>query len=180
VANLVSDAERLAEAAQNAVYFVVCAGESRAQPEGDFEGRRSLPAKDVQNLERAQGPGPALPVQLRALSEAKLPMAVGGDADQFGDGGRRGARAGQQTIAVADQQVAGVEGDGNAVRRMQRLLAVALVVVVFDVVVDQRCLVETLDGHGDLPESVRNRGRRIVLQRAPGAHGKERTPALAG
>ena len=38
---------------------------------------------------------------------------------------------------------------------MQRLLAVAVVIVVLDIIVDQRGLVKRLDGQGNAPDAVR-------------------------
>jgi len=54
----------------------------------------------------------------------------------------RGIGLDEEPITLAQKQIANVQRNRNAMLRMERLLAVAMRVAVFDVVVDERCLVE--------------------------------------
>ena len=54
--------------------------------------------------------------------------------------------AADQPVAFADEQVAHVQGDAHAPAFVQGGRAIAEAVAVFDVVVDERGLVEALDG----------------------------------
>ena len=94
----------------------------------------------------------ARPAEFRALAAAELALAFGGDAQHRGF--LLGARVagGEQPVAFADQQVADIQRDGHAVLLVQRLLAVARGVVVLDVVVDERGLVEAFHRHGDFAQ----------------------------
>src|SRR2546430_13345999 len=51
-----------------------------------------------------------------------------------------------RSIALADQQVADVERDRNAMFLVQGFLAISFFVSIFDVVVDERGFVKTFDG----------------------------------
>ena len=64
-------------------------------------------------------------------------MPAGGHADHvcFLCRCRRGFR--KQTIAFADEQITGIQRDRHAILFVQRLLAIALRILVLDVVVDQ-------------------------------------------
>ena len=64
------------------------------------------------------------------------------------------AVAADEPVAQADQVVADVDRRADAVDAVQRLLAVAEGVVVLDVVVDERRLVERLDGQGGALDGV--------------------------
>ena len=86
----------------------------------------------------------------------------------------------EQSVTLADEKVADVERRRDAVRGVQRGLAVAARVAVLDVVVDQRRLVEALHRHRDLAQRVRRRRMRVVPQRLVHADGEEGPPALAG
>ena len=82
----------------------------------------------------------------------------------------QGARfAGDQPVAQADEEVADVDRLSHAVYAVQRGAAVAELVVVLDVVVDQRGLVQGLDRQGE-----RRIGRGII---APVASPQSKTAA---
>jgi hypothetical protein len=87
---------------------------------------------------------------------------------------------GEEAIAFADEQVADVQGHRNAVFGVQRGFAVAFGVAVLDVIVNERGLVEDLDGDGGLFDGIRDRAFRIFTQRLIGGDGEEGTPAFAG
>jgi len=89
---------------------------------------------------------------------------------RFGQG-----RLGEQAVALAEQQVADVQGHRNAVTAVERQVAVAVVVAVLDVVVDERGLVEALDRHGDLAQG----GRVVAGQRPRRADAQHGAPPLA-
>ncbi len=63
---------------------------------------------------------------------------------------------------------------------VKRLLAVPFGVVVLNIVVHKGGLVEALDRHGDLPQTVGDFSQWIVLQRPPGTDGEEGTPSFSG
>ena len=95
------------------------------------------------------------------------------------------AFAADQAIAQADQVIADVDRRADAVLAVQRLPAVAEGVVVLDVVVDQRRLVERLDGQGGAADGVgqvelvgRQRAR-AALERVVGGQRDERPRPLA-
>ena len=95
------------------------------------------------------------------------------------------ALAADQPIAQADQIVADVDRRADAVLPVQRLAAVAEGVVVFDVVVNERGLVERLDGQRralDRIGQVEPVGRQRALaarQRVVGRQRDERPRTLA-
>lgn len=76
-------------------------------------------------------------------------MALGGNLNQSRTDGGRGVALGDQPVALADQQVADVQRDGNSMLGVQRWLALARIIAVFDIVVNQRGLVKTFDGDGE-------------------------------
>ena len=76
-------------------------------------------------------------------------MGVGEDRHQIAQG--RGIKAGQardDAIAEAEQIITGIDGRRNAVLDMKRRPAVPHQILVLDVVVNERRLVENFDGHG--------------------------------
>ena len=75
-------------------------------------------------------------------------MGLGQGRQDVGHGGRIQIRAGvgHKPVAQTDQVVAHIDGRRHVVRVMHRRSPVTIGVVVFDVVVDQRRLVEDFDG----------------------------------
>ena len=90
-----------------------------------------------------------------------------------------GAAAGEQSVAFANQQVAGVERDRHAMLDVKRVASIAPLVRVFDVVVHERGLVKALDGDRGPAQRLRERLCRIVLQRLVRARGQKRPPPFA-
>ena len=87
---------------------------------------------------------------------------------------------GEKPVAFADEQIANVESDGDAVFGVQCFFAVTDGVVVFDVVVNQRGFVESFDGHGDFFEVGRKFFAVLPRERLVSGDGEKRPPAFAG
>ncbi len=122
----------------------------------------------------------ARPDEFRALAAAEFALAFGGDAEHLDFLLGAGAARGEQAVTFADEQVADIQRDGDAVFFVQRLFAVTLRVVVLDVVVDERGFVEAFDGDGDLAQILGQRRAGRGAQRLIGGDGEERAPAFAG
>ena len=82
-------------------------------------------------------------------------MAGGGDAEQFDRPLGGHIQLADQSVAFPKQEVADVQRDRDTVIDVHRALAVAHIVSVFDVVVDEGGLVETLDRDRELAQIVR-------------------------
>ena len=152
ISDLVSDAERVAVGVQGAAHLLVLVqtGINRPQSQCHFKGGRGFLAKDFEHLQGGERLGLADPAQLGTLSAAKPALALRRHEQHrrsLPGGNRAGA---DQAIPFADQQVAHIQGHRQAVFLVQGLFAITRRVVVLDVVVDERGLVETLDGHRDL------------------------------
>ena len=80
----------------------------------------------------------------------RCPLAATRIMSAFCAGVCRGFR--KQTIAFADEQVTGIQRYRHAILLVQRLLAVALRILVLDVVMDQRRLMKAFDGYGDFAD----------------------------
>jgi len=91
----------------------------------------------------------------------------------------RQARLRDEPVPLAQQEVAHVQGDRHAVFVVEGQLAVAAVVAVLDVVVDQRGLVEALDGQGQGAGVFRERVLPVALEGAERADGQQRAPPFA-
>ena len=101
------------------------------------------------------------PEEFGALAFRQFEMGVGQAIQNV-----RGAIAaeffalpGDQPIAEAEQIVADVDRRANAILAMQRGTAVAEGVVIFDVVMHQRCLVKRLDRQRRAADAVGQLGR---------------------
>src|SRR5690606_16482048 len=152
VTDLVRDAERFAVAREDFEDGLVRAGVDRPELERDLESGRGLLAKDPEHVDRSERLGMARPPELASLTEAERAMAARGAGEHRDLAFGGGLAFGEQTIALADEPVADVEGDGHAVLFVKRSLAVALAIAILDVVVDERRLVEALDRGGGFPE----------------------------
>ena len=166
-------------------------GQADPGQQGRFERGRRLQGVDLQGVERTETllPGVA-PDQFGALAFAELGVCPGKLCGYVGGYlGRQGvALRGDQPVAEPDEKVADVDRRGGAVLVVQRGPPVAEGVVVFDVVVYQRGLVEDLDGQrhafdgvgdlGHLPGAVGG-GARPAAQRVVDGQRDERPRMLA-
>src|SRR5262249_59279177 len=112
---------------------------------------------DLQGVQGGQAfIGGVAPQQLGALAFGQFQVGLCQAVDNFGGDVRPEvlAVAGHDAVAEADEVVADIDGRGGTVLPVPRLAAVAEGVVVLDVVVDQRRLVERLDGQGDALDGV--------------------------
>ena len=155
------------------------AGVQRTEAQRDLEGWRGLETENIHYLERGQDAGLAGPQQFRALAAAEFPLSFGGHSDHFRPSLGRSLAGGEQPIALANQQIAHVQCHRDPVLLVQRLFAVTERVVVLDVVVDQRRLVEALDRHGHLAEVGRKIGIRLAAESLISRDRQEGTPAFA-
>ena len=152
----------------------------RADAQCDLESRRGLLTEDIEHLMLRERLRIARPAKFRALAATEFALAFAGDAHHLGLLRRAGLARGEQAVAFADEQVAHVQRDGGAVFLVQRLLAVAERVVVLDVIVDERGLVEALDGDGGFLDVLGQGLAGVAAQRLKRGHGEEGPPALAG
>ena len=93
---------------------------------------------------------------------------------------RRKPGRSDQSIPLSHQKVPDIESDGHPVGGMQGLFAVALIVFIFDVIMNQRGLVETFHRHADAFEILRPSILRCFHQRLHHRSGEKRTPSLTG
>ena len=121
----------------------------------------------------------ARPDEFGTLAAAEFALAFGGDADHLGFLFGAGAAGGEQAVAFADEQVADIERNGEAVFFVQRFFAVTLRVVVLDVVVNERGLVKALDGDGDFAQVFGNGCAGCGAQRLVRGDGEKGPPAFA-
>ena len=106
-------------------------------------------------------------------------MAARGDEEHLRLRGIARLAFADEAVTLTDQQITRVQGDGDAVLGVQGGLVVAAVVLVLDVVVDERGFVEELGGEGDFLEVVRERIAAILAESLVGCHGEEGTPAFS-
>ena len=124
-----------------------------------LEGGSRFLGVDFHHFRRLQRfRGPTSQLQLGPLAPAQLQMGVGELVQDVAATSRaqRGHFPGDQPIAQADQVVAHVDRLGHAVLAVQRRAAVAELVVIFNVVVYQRSLVQSLDRQGQPPNRQRD------------------------
>ena len=146
-----------------------------------LERRRRLQSVDCQGLTRCEPlVAPIPPPQFGPLSLRQPHMCVGEDRHQISQG--RGINAGQardDAIAEAEQIITGIDGRRNAVLDMKRRPTIPHQILVLDVVVDKRRLVEDFDGHGGSLGrlTVRLTGRRFFIVPQVGPHGVMRRQA---
>ena len=121
--------------------------------------------ENVEHLEGGEWLRAANPAEFRTLAEAEPAMPRGGHTDHLCFLCRfcRGFR--KQTIAFADEQVTGIQRYRHAILLVQRLLAIALGILVLDIVMDQRGFMKALDGYGDFAESA-GKGASGISRRA--------------
>ncbi len=81
-------------------------------------------------------------------------MALRSGAQHFHLDARVNVELAYQAIPFAQEKVAHIERHGDAVLNVQGFLTVSFVIVVFDVIMNQRGFVETLDSQGEFPEVV--------------------------
>ena len=132
-------------------YLLGRPGQPSAGEQRRLEGGRRLEGVDLQRIERLEPLVARIaPQQLGPLAFGEPQVGVGQAIENVGDrvGAERLRLAADQAIAQADQVVADVDGRRRAVLPVDRLFAVAEGVVVLDVVVNERGLVERLDRHG--------------------------------
>src|SRR2546430_17592091 len=84
-----------------------------------------------------------------------------------------------RSIALADQQVADVERDRNAMFLVQGFLAISFFVSIFDVVVDERGFVKTFDGNRNLSNIFGQRSAGSITQCLIGCDRKKWPPPFA-
>jgi hypothetical protein len=118
--------------------------EPHAERHGRLEGGRCLEAVDLQSLVRRQQASrhsrgrTVPPPELRPLAASQPDMGVGKDRHRIANGGCIEARQRRHDrIAHAEQVVAGIDRRGHAHLLVQRGAAVANLVGVFDVVVNE-------------------------------------------
>ena len=188
VEDLEGDAEVLAELGHRLLVAVGRAGQAQAGVQGGLEGGSRLQGVDLQGVEgRQRLLARVAPEQLGPLPLGQLQVGVGELVEDVGGAvaAQLLAFAGHQPVAEADQVVADVDGRADAVLPVQRGPAVAEGVVVLDVVVDQRRLVERLDGQGRALhrvgqlDAVRAAGGGGALEGVVGGQGDEGPRALA-
>ena len=181
VVDLVGDTEGFTVGAENVGDFVVQfdASEDRTDAQGDLECRRGFLFENIEHLQARERLGLACPEEFRALAAAEFALAGGGDGDHGGALFGADVRGGEQAVAFADEEVADIQRDGDAMLGVQRGLAVARGVLVLDVVVDERGLVEAFDGDGDFLQVLGHRGIRAG-EGTPCGDGEEGPPAFAG
>ncbi len=158
---------------------VIHSGGDLAEPQGDLEGGRRLFAEDRQDVGHAESLPVAQPEELGALAHAQRAVSGSGHAVHGGFLLGREVELAEKAVAFAHEEVARVERDRDAEPFVERLGAVALAIVVLDVVVDQRCLVKALHRHEQL---VRPRGESappVFLQSLVNARREKGPPALS-
>ena len=180
VFDLIGDADGFAEGDERVFGFVETTGVGCADEECDGEGGCGFAAEDFEDLGRGEGDRVALPVEFSALAAAEVALAFAGDADHGGEGGGGDPGVGDETVAFADEEVAGVEGGGDSVFCVERGFVVAFFVTVFDVVVDEGCFVEAFDGEGEFADRVGERGFGVFAEGLADGDGEERPPAFSG
>ena len=166
VENLKGDAEVLAEVGDFLFVIVGRPGEANAGVQGGLESGGRLKGVDFQGVQGGQRLvlGVA-PEQFGPLALGQFQVGVGHTVEDVGGAVAAEflALAADEPIAEAEQVIADVDGGGDAVLTVQRFPAVAEGVVVLNVVVDERRLVERLDGQGGAPDAV---GKREAVGRA--------------
>ena len=136
--------------------------EPDAHRDGRLEGWRCL---ESIHRERFIGREPLVggiaPPEFGALSLGELHVGVGKDRHEVALKGRIGAgQRRHDPVAEAEQVVAGVDRRRDAPLHVHRRLPIPHLVVVFDIVMDERRLVEDLDRHGSrLHRFARRRGQ---------------------
>src|SRR5687767_8970991 len=127
-------------------------GIKRAQLEGDFKGGCGFLAKDIEDLEGGERFRLTRPEQFGALTATKLLLAKGGGA-QHGDArGGRDFRLANQPVPFADEQIADVKRDGDAVFGVECGFAIAGSVIVLDIIVHEGRFVKTFNRDSDAPQ----------------------------
>ena len=182
VANLIRDAERFAVIRQRVRDFLMLfnSGVERAESKRHFKCRSRFLAENVEHLGLCQRPWRARPAKFRALSATKLSLPLRRDQEHFCFLLRRRPARADEAIPFADEQIANVQRNGNAMLFVQRLFAVAHGVVVLDVIVDQRRFVKTFHRQRHFTNVLRQRRARGFAQGLVRRHGQERTPPFAG
>ncbi len=134
VADLVGNAKRLAESPQGFEQFTIRPGGHGTHQKRDTERGCGFAAENFDDFLGGEGCSVRKAVEFFALTEAERAVVFGGNAQQF-----RGAvfDGSDPAIAFADEQVAGIDGDRDAVLPVKGRLALAQIVVVLDVVVDE-------------------------------------------
>ena len=124
------------------------ASEPDAHRDGRLEGGRGLEAIDPDRLRGQQAlVGGVSPPEFGPLALGQAHVGVGQDRDEVFQGrGLNARQRGDDPVARAEEVVAGVEGRGDPPLPMERGPAIPHRVVILDVVVDKRRLVEDLDG----------------------------------
>ena len=180
VVNLVRDAELLGILRDDVAHIFVRPGVQRTSRRATSNAGAVFCRKISSTSSGVSGLGFRAQQQLCALAERQRAMPDRRHAQHLHLVQRVGGALGDQPVAFAEQVVADVQRDGHAVGFVQGGRAVARGVAVFDVVVDQRGLVEALDGDGDFSQVGRERRSAFaVAQGLVRADGEERPPALA-
>ena len=137
ILDLIGDADSLAVSPQGIGHLVRSAGSDRGQLQCHVERGRCLEPEDLEHLSarelrRAPAPGEFSPLPLaeKALCGRRL---ADGQSDEIGIE----PRLGQQSVALADQEIADVECDRHAMCSAERGLTIAFKIAVLDVVVDE-------------------------------------------
>ena len=132
-------------------------GVERAESKRHFKCRSRFLAENVEHLGLRQRPWRARPAKFRALSATKLALPLRRDQEHFCLLLRRRLARADEAIPFADEQIAHVQRNGNAMLFVQRLFAVTQRVVVLDVIVDQRRFVKAFHGQRHFANVLRQR-----------------------
>ena len=171
VYDLKRNAQVASELPDRLCVFVRRSRQTNARVHGGFERWGCLQGVDLQRVDRFQPfAARVAPHKLRPLPLGQSPVGLRQSVDNIHHHLRPQfpGFAAHQTIPHADHVVAHIDGGRRSVLAMHGLLAVAETVVVFDVVVDQRGLMERLDCCGDAFHRVGQLGHvfRAIRQHA--------------
>jgi hypothetical protein len=140
--------------------MLVESGVNRAETQRHLEGGRSFLAENIEHLQAGQWLGLSRPAKLGALAATKLPLALRRCDQHLRPLFRRNPGGTDQTIAFSDEEIADIQRGSHAVLFMKGLFAVTERIIVFDVVVNKGCFVETFDSDGDFSD--------VLWQQRPG------------
>ena len=130
VLQLIGDAEGFRVGFQHRPEMKEIARATQTEHQRNLKGRDGLVAEDVHD--ELHWDGRTVPCKLEALSFAESDVSVGNKTEQFGIITLR-----QDVVAEAKERVASVDGKGIAIEGIDGRLAIAGVVAVFHIVVDE-------------------------------------------
>ena len=179
VANLVGDPEVLRVALEHPGDLVELTGVGSAQFQSHLKSRRCLLAENLEDLLRIERLGIARPDEFGSLAAAKLALPAGGDEEHLSLSRVGRSAFADEAVAFSDEQVSRIQRHRDPVLGIQGGLVVPAVILVLDVIVDERGLVEKFGREGNLFDVLGERIAAVFAQRFEGGDGEERTPAFS-